>query len=100
MRAKDIAILGGIGAALYLLTRANKGIDKGAEVIADWWVQITTEPVSLTAQIALPDGRVIPADAIVDSNWMVGNTLHFRYQGAHYKMTGARHGGTYQAVEA
>lgn len=97
--AKDIAIIGLVLAAIYIIwkqkEKIEKGADKVAETIADAYLSATLPgSVVVLGQVKLPDGRTIPMNGLV-----VDNRNQFTSGGKRYRLTG-RDGNIYTAVAA
>ena len=94
--AKDIAIIGLVLAAVYLMWKyANKVADDVAAPIADAIIGATLPgSVVVLGQVKLPDGRTIPMNGLV-----VDNRNQFTSGGKRYQLV-SRDGNIYTARAA
>jgi hypothetical protein len=91
-----------IGIVAYFALKAMRGaqtvIDSVTQPAAEAWVRLTSGPrVTILGRVALPDGRLIPIQDILDAGGSVDSRGFFRWQGTTYQITGRNNAGDYSA---
>jgi hypothetical protein len=104
MKTEDWLILGGIGVAIYLLSKASNAVgnaaDSAASSIANAYVNLTSPAAPVPqGSVIMPNGSTIPASSLtnMDLGYDDSGALTFLGSDGNTYQLSSQTGGNYQA---